>query len=79
MILSLSLKSLLLNIDTIYDMNGITHVKPLEINNTPLAFIHLLYQKSVFLASVKALKRKEGAHDFRGLFWGEDALLVDES
>ena len=70
LILSLSLKSLLLNIDTIYDVNGITHVKPLEIKKcyTPLAFIHLLYPD---LASVKALKRKEGAHDFRGLFGGK--------
>lgn len=60
-------------------MSGITHVKPWEIKKyyTPLAFIHLLY--FFFLASVKALKRKEGAHDFRGRFLGEDALLVDES
>lgn len=56
-------------------MNGITHVKPWEIKkyHTPLAFIHLLY--FFFLASVKALKRQEGAQDFRGHFGGEDALL----
>lgn len=58
-------------------MNGITHVKPSEIKKcyTPLAFIHLLYPD---LASVKALKRKEGAHDFRGLLGGR-CTSQDES
>ena len=58
LILSLSLKSLLLNIDTIYDMNGITHVKPSEINNTPLAFIHLLYPEELFSCQCESSQEK---------------------